>query len=117
MSKLQIYQLLHVGSVITLIAVVFSAFAAPRPERKKFVMILSGIAALVAFVAAFGLIATKYGNHFTTWMIVKIGAWLGLAALPGIVFRRPELAKVLGWVAALLVLVALLMVYVVAQNG
>lgn len=111
MSKLQIYQVLHVASIITLIAVVFSAFAAPRPERRKFVMMLSGIAALVAAVSAFGLISVVYGNDFTGWMIVKIVAWLGLAALPGVAFRRPEQARTFGWISAVLVLVALLMVY------
>jgi CDP-diglyceride synthetase len=114
MARLQIYQVLHVCSVITLIAVVFSAFAAPRPERKKFVMMLSGIAALVALISAFGMISLKYGNHFSTWMIVKAVVWLAIAALPGVVFRRPELAKLLGWVTAGLILVAVLMVYVVA---
>lgn len=117
MAKLQVYQVLHLCSVIALIAVVFSAFVAPRPERKKFVMILSGIAALVAFVTAFGMISVVYQNQFTGWMIIKLVAWLGLAALPGFVFRRPALARPLGWLAAILVLVAVLMVYVKPFSG
>jgi hypothetical protein len=109
--KLQIYELLHVFSVIFLTGLTFFSFASPRPEQKRLMMIMTGILGLVILVSAFGMISVIYENHFTGWMIVKIGCWLGLTALGGIVYRRPEKAPAFLGLATLLVLVAVFMVY------
>ena len=109
--KLQIYQLLHVFSVLLLTGLTFFAFASPRPEQKRLMMIMTGILSLVILVSAFGMISVIYSNQFTGWMIVKIGCWLGLVALGGIVYRRPEKAPLFLSLATLLVLVAVIMVY------
>jgi hypothetical protein len=106
-----IYQWLHVGGVILFLAVAFSAFAAPTQGRKKKLLILSGILALVVIVAAFGLIARVHGNNFTGWMVAKIVIWLVIAALSAMVFRRPSLAGVFSLATAALALVAVYLVY------
>ena len=109
--KLQIYQLLHVFSVLLLTGLTFFAFASPRPEQKRLMLIMTGILSLVILVSAFGMISVVYGNNFMGWMIVKIGCWLGLSALGGIVYRHPDKAPVFVGLATLLILVAVFMVY------
>ncbi len=107
----QTYHLLHVGGVILLFALTFSAFASPRPERKRKLLAGTGILALIVLIAGFGLIAKVYGNHFTGWMIVKMVIWLAIAAFTGVVFRRPGKAKFFSWLTAILGLLAVYLVY------
>ncbi|MGH8020801.1 MAG: hypothetical protein ACREIA_21445 [Opitutaceae bacterium] len=107
----QIYQILHVGGVILLFALTFSAFASPRPERRKRLLAATGILALVVLVAAFGLIAKLYNNQYTGWMIGKMIIWLAIAAFTGIAFRRPGKATLLSWLTAILGLLAVYLVY------
>jgi len=110
--KIQIYQVLHVLSVILLLGFTFSAFAAPKPERKRVLSTLTGVLALVVLVSGFGLISTLYANHFALWMFVKLGAWLGISALGGVAFRRASLAGLFTWIVAALVALAVYTVYV-----
>lgn len=109
--KTQVYQVLHVISVILLFAVTFSGFAAPQPHRRRRIMAASGILALVVLVTGFGLISTVYANHFAGWMFVKMAAWLVVAALAGAAFRQPARARLFVLVTALTAFVAVLMVY------
>ena len=44
-------------------------------------------------------------------MVVKLVCWLGLSGLAGMAFRKPENGRMLSWVASLLVLVAVVVVY------
>jgi hypothetical protein len=104
------YSFLHVLGVLMLTATTFQAFARPDPERKRAVLMRSGIYALVALVGGFGLLAKlKYG--FPGWVVVKLVAWLILAALAGIAFRKPAQAGQLTAVAMLVVAAALYAVY------
>jgi uncharacterized membrane protein SirB2 len=105
------YQILHVVSVLLLFGLTFSAFANPQPSRKRMLLIGQGIAALVALISAFGLIAKIHANQFQGWMFVKLGVWLVVAALGGIVFRRPQKAGLFAWITAVLGAVAVYMVY------
>jgi hypothetical protein len=109
--KMQIYQLLHVFSVIMIFGVTFFALAAPKPERKRGVLIATGILGLVILVSGFGLISTVYSNQFAGWMIVKMVVWLLVAGLGGMAFRKPKLAGPLGVLFAVLALIAVIMVY------
>lgn len=109
--KMQIYQLLHVFSVIMLFALTFFALAAPKPERRRSSLIGTGIFALLVLVSGFGLIATVYDNQFFGWMIVKMVVWLIVGGLSGMAFRRPKLAGPLGVLFAVLALIAVVMVY------
>ena len=107
----QIYQLLHVGGVILLFALTFSAFAAPRPERKRLLLATTGILSIVVLVAGFGLISKIYANEFTGWMIAKMIIWLAVAAFSGMVFKRPVKAGLFSWLTAILGLLAVYLVY------
>ncbi len=104
------YSILHVISVLTLAGYTFYAFAAPAETRKK-VLMITGIASLLALVSGFGLISKIYQNQFTAWMIVKMVCWLGLSALAGIGYRRRGAVPVLMGLALALVVVAVVTVY------
>lgn len=103
------YSVLHVVSLFVLAGYTFYAFAAPAETRKR-VMMITGIASLLALIAGFGLQA-KLGYAFHGWLIVKIVCWLGLSALAGFGYRRRGAAGTLAAVAVLLIVVAVLMVY------
>lgn len=105
-----IYSVLHVIAGFVLVAFTFSAFANPRPERRGFVMMITGVASLVMVVAGFGLQA-KLHLGFPGWLIAKIVCWLALSAMAGIAFRRPGLASIFSLVATALVAAAVFCVY------
>ena len=105
-----VYYLLHVGGVIILTGYTFRAFSAP-PETRKGTLAISGILALVVLVGGFGLLS-KLGLGFPTWAMVKLGCWLGLAALTGLGYRMPSLRTFWTLLASALVLIAVYMVYV-----
>ncbi len=104
-----VYQVLHVVSLLVLTGYTFYAFAAP-PEARKRVMIITGIASLLALVAGFGLQA-KLAVGWPGWLFVKLVCWLGLSALAGIGFRRRGAAGTLAIIAIALAFVAVVMVY------
>ena len=116
MMSPQFYYVVHVLSVILLFAFTFSAFADPRPERRKRMLMLTGILSLIVLVAGWGLIEKLYARHIYGWMVIKLLAWLGVSALTGIVFRRPTKAAVFGWIAALLGAIAVYAVYMKPWN-
>jgi hypothetical protein len=103
------YYILHVSAVLTMTGYTFYAFAA-APETRKRVLMIGGIASLLALVGGFGLQA-KLGYGFPGWLIVKILCWLGLSALTGIGYRRRGAAGTLAVVAIALAVVAVVMVY------
>lgn len=103
------YQILHVTSVVVLLAFTFYAFAAP-PETRKRVMMITGIASLLALVGGFGLQA-KLGVGWPGWLIVKIVCWLALSGLAGIGYRKRGAVGALSVVVLGLALVAVTMVY------
>ncbi len=103
------YNILHVLSVLVLTGFTFYAFAAPAETRKR-VLMITGIASLVALVAAFGLQA-KLQIGWPGWLFVKIACWLVLSALAGIGYRKRESVQALIYIALAAVVVAVLMVY------
>jgi hypothetical protein len=103
------YHILHVVSLLVLTGYTFYAFAAPV-ETRKHVMIITGVASLLALVGGLGLQA-KLAVGWPGWLIVKIVCWLGLAALAGIGYRRRAAAGVLAIIALGLAFVAVVMVY------
>jgi hypothetical protein len=104
-----VYYILHVISVLVLTGYTFYAFAA-APDTRKRVMMITGIASLLALIAGFGLQA-KLNYGFPGWMIVKLVCWLGLSALAGFGYRRRGAAGTLALVAVLLAGIAVVMVY------
>lgn len=103
------YQILHVTSVLVLTGFTFYAFAA-APETRKRVMMITGIASLLAVAAGFGL-AAKLGFGFPGWLIVKVVCWFGLSGLAGVGYRRRGAVGALATIAVVLVLIAVVMVY------
>jgi hypothetical protein len=103
------YSILHVTSVLVLTGYTFYAFAAP-PETRKRVLMISGIASVLALIAGFGLQA-KLSYGFPGWLIVKLVCWLGISALAGIGYRRRGAAGALAAITILLTFIAVLMVY------
>ena len=107
------YSILHVVSILVLTGFTFYAFAAPL-ETKKMVMIITGIASLLALVAGFGLQA-KFKSGWPTpwpgWLIVKIVCWFLLSGLAGIGYRRRGAVGALSVAAVALVAIAVTMVY------
>jgi hypothetical protein len=104
-----IYSILHVISILVLTGYTFYAFAAGAETRKR-VMMITGIASVLALVGGFGLQA-KLNLGFPGWLIVKLVCWLGLSALAGFGYRRRGAAGSLAAVAVILSFIAVLMVY------
>ena len=102
---------LHVAGALVLMSQTFYAFAA-LPETRRKVLIWSGGASLVMLLTGLRLWQTVYGFAPAGWLVVKMVCWLGLSALAGIAYRRRELAGVLAWVALVLAVTAVAMVYV-----
>ncbi len=107
--NIQLYQIIHLFTVIMLAAVTFTAMAAPRPENRRRTLMWSGILAVLALVSGFGLLA-QLGYGFSGWVIVKLACWLGLAALPGLAFRRQGQIRSLTILALIAVFLAVGMV-------
>ena len=110
MERLPYYQLLHVLSLIVLTAHTFMAFANPAPENRRRTMMITGIAALLMLVSGFGMLAVQKIPYAAGWVIVKIFCWLGLSAMAGLAYRRPDLRGTLSLVTLVLIAVALVMV-------
>lgn len=105
-----VYQLLHLASLLALTGGAFYAFAGP-PESRKKVMIITGIASVIQLISGFGLLAKLHGNDFQPWVIVKLVVWLALSALAGIGYRKRDQAGLFMGIIAVLLFVALYMVY------
>lgn len=108
----QVYYILHLVSLLALTGGVFYGFAG-APSTRKTVLIVTGIASLLMLISGFGLLAKLHGNQFSTWVIVKLVAWLGVSALAGIGYRKRDQAGLFMGIIGLLLFVALLMVYYV----
>ncbi len=105
-----VYHLLHVISAFLLTAYTFQAFANPDPARRKQTLMLTGILSLLMLTGGFGLVARlSYG--WPGWVLVKVACWLGLSALAGIAFRKPEARGALTAIAIFLIALATYMVY------
>lgn len=107
---IQFYYHLHVFAIIAFAGCSFAACAAPTPDRRKMILKLSGIAAVLALIAGFGLQA-KLQLGFPGWLVVKVICWVALGALAGMPFRQPERTRQWTYVFLGLVFIALAMVY------
>jgi hypothetical protein len=103
------YHIVHLSALLVLFGYTFYAFAAPA-ETKKRVMIITGIASLLALVGGFGLLA-KLQLGFPGWIVVKLVCWLGLSALAGLGYRKRGQAGLFSVVAIVLAVTSVAMVY------
>ena len=75
MHAFPIFYILHLLALFTLVGTIFAAIANPAPERRKPLLMYSGIASLVVMLTGFGLLGMlKYGCP--GWAFVKILCWL-----------------------------------------
>lgn len=113
MTRLHIYQVLHVLSLLVITAQTFMALAHPAPENRRRTLTITGIATLIMFVSGFGMLTiNKIPFGATPWIWVKTACWLGLSAMAGIAYRRPEARAMLSFVTLVILAVAVFMVYV-----
>ena len=110
-SELNALHIIHVASVVVLIAYTFFAFAGAS-ETKKRVMMITGIASVLALLTGIRMWQGMFSFHAFGWIIVKLFCWLGLSALTGMAYRKRDQANTLMVVALVLAVVALVMVYV-----
>lgn len=108
--KIQIYQVLHVASMVLMTGFLFQAFANPDPRNKKKSSILIGSLGLLMLIGGFGLVSVLHVG-FPWWVIVKLVCWFGLVAMSGLAYRKPERIPILTGVAIALILVAIVAVY------
>ena len=106
--SIQLYQIVHIFSVILMTAVTFSALTSPRPENRRRSMMWSGILAVVALVTGFGLLA-RLGLAMQGWVIVKLSCWLGLTLLTSLAYRQPGQGRSLAVLTLIAVFLAVSM--------
>ncbi len=109
--ELNALHIVHVGSVLAMLAFAFYGFAG-APETRKRVLAASGIAALLVLLTGFRMWQGLYGLTGLGWIYVKLVCWLGLAALAGIGYRRREQAGLFMAILLVLAVTAVAMVYV-----
>jgi hypothetical protein len=109
--ELNALHIIHVVSVLVMIAYTFFAFAGPM-ETKKRVMMITGVMSLLVAGTGVRMWQGVFGMHMFGWIIVKIVCWLGLSALTGMAYRKRAQANTLMVVVLALALTAVTMVYV-----
>ncbi len=109
-SELNLLHVVHVASVVILIAFTFFAFAG-APETRKRVLAITGVAALLALLTGIRMWQGMFGFATMGWIFVKLGCWLLLSGLTGLAYKKREATNTLMVVALLLALIALAMVY------
>ena len=108
--EFNILHLLHVAAALVLMGHTFYVLAAPPATRRK-VLLWSGGASLVMLLTGLRMWQTIYGFAPAGWLVVKMVCWLGLSALAGMAYRRREQAGLFAWVAMVLAVTAVAMVY------
>jgi hypothetical protein len=107
-----LYSFLHVASAFLLVGFTFFVFASPKlPENRRKVMMISGILSVIMLVGGFGLVARMYDNTWHSFILIKVGCWLGLSAMAGLAYRKPQSVRTMAYMSRLLVLIAVWAVY------
>lgn len=109
----QVYRVMHILSLLLLTGFAFSAFAAPTAERRRRSAMITGILSLLVLVGGFGLKAKlpELREVWPGWLFVKLGCWLAVTILAGMVFRRPGLSGIFQLLTIALISVAVWMVF------
>ena len=104
------FYILHVLSLFMLVGTMFAALANPVPERKRIMMMCSGVASLFVMLSGFGMLGMlKFG--WPGWVLVKIVCWLVLSALVAVPFRTAGKERALFGATVAVISLALVMVY------
>jgi len=104
------YLVLHLSSVIVLVAYTFYAFAAPEETRRR-VLMITGVATLLVLVSGFGMLHKQHLG-LPGWAIVKFVCWLGMSAMAGVAYRRRAQADLFMLITLVLAITAVAMVFV-----
>ena len=102
--------IVHVASALVLLGSTFYGFAA-APESKKAVLSASGIAAILVLLTGIRMWQGLYDFAGLGWIFVKLGCWLGIAALGGMGYKRRAQAGTFLAIISLLAVIAVVMVY------
>lgn len=108
--KLQIYQVMHVLSMVLMSGFIFQAFANPDPKNKKRTMMIVGILGVLMLTGGMGMVAVMKAG-FPWWVIVKLVCWLGLIVIAGQAYRNPEKIPMFTTITILLIAIAIIVVY------
>lgn len=100
----ELYNFVHIVSVILLIGFTFFAFATSSSKSKKMVLTVTGILSLLVFITGFAMAHLRWG--MPGWFWVKLVSWLAISAFSGVVYRRRGLAGILMVVTVALVVLA-----------
>jgi hypothetical protein len=109
-SEINLLHVVHVASVVILIAYTFFAFGAP-PETKRRVMAITGVAALLVLLTGIRMWQGMFSFAMVGWVWVKLACWLVLSGLGGMAYKKRDKTNPLMVVALLLAVIALVMVY------
>ena len=105
----QLFQVLHLTSVLLLSGVTFAAFAAPHPDNRRTYLMMSGVLSLLVFLTGFGTMGMMELG-MPGWAMVKVVCWLALSGLTGMAFRMTGQIRMLATVAVVAIVVAVAMV-------
>jgi hypothetical protein len=109
-AELNLLHVVHVASVVVLIAYTFFAFSG-SPETRKRVLAITGVASLLALLTGIRMWQGAFSFTMAGWVFVKLGCWLVLSGLTGMAYKKRDQANTLMVVALLLAVIALVMVY------
>lgn len=113
--KVMVYQILHVASMVFLVAAVFAIFAGAPESKRKTLSMLVGVLSVLALVGGFGLASSVHHmpNPITWpfWIWGKVVCWLGISAIGGMAFKRRAKPAVFIALLVVFVLLAVVLVY------
>ncbi len=107
-AAIQWMTVVHIAAAMLLVASSYAALAAPLPERRRSLLMCSGILAVLIFVTGFGLHGMQR-MPWEGWVFMKIAGWVVLAMMVPLVFRQPEKVATLRWVTTATVVVVVIM--------
>ena len=105
----QLFQVLHVTSVLVLSGVTFAAFAAPHPDNRRTYLMMSGVLSLLVLLSGFGTMGMM-GFGVPGWAMVKVVCLAALSGLTGMAFRMTGQIRMLATVTVVVILIAVAMV-------
>jgi hypothetical protein len=108
--SLTTYHVIHISSIIVLLAYTFYAFAAPAETRKR-VLMITGAAALLALISGCAMLA-KLHLGFPGWIGVKVVCWFGLSVMVSFAYRRRAQADAFMIFTLVLAITAVAMVFI-----
>ncbi|MFW6354431.1 MAG: hypothetical protein ACOC3I_08615 [Verrucomicrobiota bacterium] len=110
------YFLLHLLGIL----LVFSAYGLPiargllgseSAALRKFGATASGVGLVSILVSGFGMIERIGYSYTSTWVLIKILAWLLLGGLIALINRKPAMGQIWYWTTLVLGLIAVWAVY------